>query len=73
MASKMGAFSFVQPPENGNYFLSMAKRLLLPLPAIGQLGDDIEAWLSESVKYEGQVKFLPRGQCLEKKYDSSKQ
>ena len=55
---KMGTFSFVQPPENGNYFLSLAKRLLLPVPAIGQ-----------PVKYEGQVKLLPRGQCFEKKYE----
>ena len=66
---KMGTFSFVQPPENGNYFLSLAKRLLPPLPAIGQLGDDIVPWLSASVKYEGLVKLLPREQCLEKKYE----
>ena len=59
---KMGTFSFVQPPENGNYYLSLAKRLLLPLPAVGQLGDDIVTWLTECVKFEGQVKLwaVPR-------------
>ena len=55
--------------NHGNYYLNIVKRLLLPNPGIGKLGDDIEAWLATPVHYDGQKKLVPRGQCLDKKYE----
>ena len=65
----MGTLAFVYHQKNGNYYLNIVKRLLLPNPGIGKLGDGIEAWLAIPVHYDGPKKLVPRGQCLDKKYE----
>jgi hypothetical protein len=65
----MGTLAFVAHPKGGNFYLNIVKRLLLPNPGIGKLGDDIDGWLATPVTYDGQKKLVPRGQCLVKKYE----
>lgn len=66
---KMGSVAFVEKPKSGDAYVHIAKRVLLQLPGIGQLGDDIVQWLAELVTFENQKKKIPRGTCIFKKYE----